>query len=199
MKIAGGTAISAAAVKVSAITTGGVISGINLVTVGEYTAAPSNPAYSTSLYGSGATFTLNFGIRPVALTNPGSGYATAPTVTITGGGGTGGAVTANLSAVPTTGYAIATYAGRVWVAFNRTVVFSAPGSATDFSSASGGGSFIMDDETMHSTIQSLCSANNFLYIMGTSHAMIPPLDLTTLIGKLCCVMMHSHLRAKPDP
>jgi hypothetical protein len=110
-------------------------------------------------------------------------YSVKPTDPVVASGGTGivnvtfnvtwsevanGAVTANISVVPSGGTAVATYAGRVWVASNRTVVFSAPTSFNDFSSTSGGGSFIVVDETLHSTIQALVSANNFLYILGSS-------------------------------
>ena len=166
--IAGGSTSDPTKLEVSAIGTGGVITGINLTDAGSYTAAPANPASSTSLYGVGATFTVNFGVGPVTLTTDGTGYTSAPTVTLTGGGGTGAVVTATLAVVPSGGTAVATYAGRVWVAANRTVVFSAPGSFTDYSSEGGGGSFIVTDETRHSSIISLLSANNFLYIAGTS-------------------------------
>ena len=166
--ISGGTVVTPAVIKVAAITAGGVISGINLVTTGEYTASPANPAASTSPYGTGATFTLNFGIGPIVSVTPGSGYTSAPSVAVTLGGGTGGTVTANLAVVPSGGTAVATYAGRVWVAFGRTVAFSAPTSFSDFTNTASGGSFIVVDETLHSTIIALVSANNFLYIVGTS-------------------------------
>ena len=130
--------------------------------------SPANPVAVTGGYGTGATFTLNFGIGPITLTNIGTGYTSVPTVAITGGGGASGAVTANLSVVPSGGTGCATYAGRVWVCSNRTVVFSAPLSYNDFTSNAAGGSFIMVDETLHSTIVNLLSANNFLYIIGQS-------------------------------
>jgi len=48
------------------------------------------------------------------------------------------------------------------------VSYSAPNSYTDFTGASAGGSFIITDETLHSNINSLFTANNFLYIAGDS-------------------------------
>ena len=68
---------------------------------------------------------------------------------------------------PTTGTTIAVFSGLVWIGNGRTVVFSAPGSYTDFTQASFGGSFVVDDPTLHSTIQQLLSANGFLYVIGT--------------------------------
>ena len=164
----GGTFTTPAQFQVSGIGTGGSITGFNLINTGSYTVAPSNPVATTSPYGTGATLTLNFGIGPVLSTTPGSGYTSAPTVALSGGGGTGGVVTAGLAVVPSGGTAVATYAGRVWVSSGRTVVFSSPSSFNDFTPANGGGSFVVVDETLHSTITSLTSANNFLYIAGTS-------------------------------
>jgi hypothetical protein len=69
---------------------------------------------------------------------------------------------------PASGQHIATFSGRVWVSNNRTVTFSAPNSYSDYRTSQAGGSFIVTDETLHSSIQQLVSANNFLYIFGTS-------------------------------
>lgn len=169
LTMVGGTFISAAKVKVSAVNAGtGAITGINLYAAGDYTASPANPAAVTGGYGTGATFTLNFGIGPITIPGIGSGYTSVPAVAITGGGGAGGQVVAALSVVPPSGTGCATYAGRVWVSSGRTVSFSAPTSYNDFTGGSAGGSFIMVDEILHSTISGLLSANNFLYIMGQS-------------------------------
>jgi len=172
--VAGGTFVRAAVLQVATIGAGGTITGFNLYDSGDYTVSvgvlPAAAAATTSLYGSGATFNLTFGIGPITLTNVGVGYTSAPAVAVTGGGagGAGGAVTANLTVVPGGGTSCATYAGRVWVSSNRTVAFSAPGSFNDFSSTASGGSFIMSDETLIGTITAVRSANNFLYILGPS-------------------------------
>lgn len=170
LTIVGGTFTTPAQFSVATTSSGGVITGINLVNSGTYTIAPSplTGVTTTSPYGTGAQFTLNFGIGPILTTVPGSGYTSAPTVALSGGGGSNGVVTAALAVVPSGGTAVATYQNRVWVASNRTVVFSAPGSYTNFSSTASGGSFIVADETLHSNITSLVAANNFLYILGTS-------------------------------
>lgn len=95
-------------------------------------------------------------------------------LTGTGGIGTYSVTSADvasgvLTATPTTpaaGSTIATFSGRVWIGLGRTVSFSAPGSYTDFQTADAAGSFTITDETLHSNINSLLTANNFLYIYG---------------------------------
>jgi hypothetical protein len=52
---------------------------------------------STSGAGTGATFTLTWCLGAPQILNPGTGYVSAPTVTLTGGGGTGGSYTAVVS------------------------------------------------------------------------------------------------------
>lgn len=164
----GGTFTEAAQVTVSSVSNVGVITGANLTNTGNYTVAPSNPVSFTGGYGGGGNFNLNFGIGPLVITDIGSGYTSTPTVTVTGGGGTLGTVTAMISVVPSVGSAIATYQDRVWVASGRTVIFSAPGNFTDFTTGNAGGSFIISDESLHSSVQALTSANNFLYIFGVT-------------------------------
>ena len=193
LTFAGGTFNTAGSLKVATVNGSGAITGINLNTTGDYTAAPTNPVSVTGGYGTGATFTLNFGIGPVTLTNVGSGYTGGvPLVTLTGGGGTGGAITAVLTAVPSGGTAVATYSGRVWVASGRTIAFTAPNANNDFSSINAGGSFIMSDETLHSTITGLIPANNYLYIFGTSSIDIVS-DVSVVSG--ATVMSRSNLTA----
>jgi hypothetical protein len=72
--------------------------------------------------------------------------------------------TRTLIDVATLGTSIATYAGRVWIGSSRTVKFTDVNSYNSFASA--GGSFTISDSTLHNAIQSLYSANNFLYIIG---------------------------------
>jgi hypothetical protein len=69
---------------------------------------------------------------------------------------------------PTSGSAIAVYQNRVWIAQGRVVFFSAPGSFSDFTTASGGGSTTLVDSTLRSTVQALFAANGYLYIFGVS-------------------------------
>ena len=70
------------------------------------------------------------------------------------------------SSGPTSGTAVAVYAGRLWVAQGRTIFFSAPDQYADFTTTSYGGSFVMTDPTLHSDITQLFAANGYLYVIG---------------------------------
>lgn len=66
------------------------------------------------------------------------------------------------------GTAVETYQGRVWIANNATITFSAPGSATNFSSGSGGGNFTSTDSFLRARFTALKQTNGFLYLIGDS-------------------------------
>jgi hypothetical protein len=72
------------------------------------------------------------------------------------------------SGAPSSGQAIAVYGGIVWIAQNRTLTGSAPGSFTDFTVADGGFSTTLVDPVLRSNIVSLFAANGYLYVFGTS-------------------------------
>jgi len=99
----------------------------------------------------------------VIMTNPGSGYTTAPTVGFGSGSGTGAVGVVILNSNPIVD--VATFSGRTWVAQGRTVTYSASTSPFDFTSVSAG-SLTLTDDTLHGNITALWSANNFLYIFG---------------------------------
>lgn len=63
---------------------------------------------------------------------------------------------------------IETFSGRVWGSYGRTLFFSAPNSYVDWQAASAGGSVIITDQTLHSDITQLISANSFLYFTGVN-------------------------------
>ena len=121
--------------------------------------------YAVTLIGAGGTFTGTVGAcqwkNERALIIAGNGYWSWDPI--------GGLVSlGGVTGAPSAGQTIGSYSGRVWVGNNRTVSFSAPNSYTDFQTASSGGSFIVTDETLHSNINALYVANNFLYIIGDS-------------------------------
>lgn len=66
------------------------------------------------------------------------------------------------------GVAIAVFEGRVWIAINRTITFTAPNSYTDFSIANGGGSTIITDDAFQGNVISLYSALEQLWVVGQS-------------------------------
>ena len=113
-----------------------------------------------------ATATQTGGIiTSVTITEAGSGYTSAPTISITGSGG-GSGFSGTVSILALTGQAIATFSGRVWIAKDRTVYYSAVNSYSDFGTVSAG-NITITDGTLHGNITQLLSANNFLYVFGT--------------------------------
>jgi hypothetical protein len=117
---------------------------------------------AVTLIAAGGTFTGTVAIaqwkNERILIIAGNNYWDWDGATLTVRGGT--------TAAPTAGSTIGTFAGRVWIGNGRTITFSAPDSFTDFQTASAGGSFIITDETLHSSINSIFTANSFLYIVG---------------------------------
>jgi hypothetical protein len=78
----------------------GVITAVTISNFGAYSVAPSNPMTVTGGTGTGATFTPNFGVQQgITITNAGSGYVEQPTVTFSGGGGSGAAAYASVGGV----------------------------------------------------------------------------------------------------
>jgi len=64
------------------------------------------------------------------------------------------------------GTTLAVFAGRVWIANNRTVQFTAPQSFTDFSISTAGGSFVMTDSNFIGPIRKLLTALDVMWIFG---------------------------------
>lgn len=113
----------------------------------------------------GTAILLGGQVARVIMTNPGDGYTNNSniTVTIAGGGGSNATAKAVILTDPISG--IETFSGRTWVSQGRTVTYSAAGSYSDFTSVSAG-ALTLTDNTLHSNIVQLLSANNFLYIFG---------------------------------
>jgi len=93
------TVSSGAIATFSPITTSGSNAGS---VTGAGTAVPANPLaqVSSTGVGIGSTANVTWGIGPAVNVIPGQGYLVAPTATLTGGGGTGGAYTATISFWP---------------------------------------------------------------------------------------------------
>lgn len=129
-----------------------------------YTSTPNVTISGGSGANAAATAIIAGGaVVGVVVTNPGSGYTSNPTVTISGGGGNGATATGVATTKANNG--LETFQGRVWISQGRTVFYTAAGQYNDFSSISAGNLTLADD-TLHSNINSLLSANNFLYIFG---------------------------------
>lgn len=146
----------------------GSIANINLTAGGTgYTSAPNVTIGAPNQTGgvqatATASLTSNV-VTALTLTNRGTGYTSVPTVTISGGGGNG--ATANCTIFNQVGTGIQSFSGRVWIANDRTLYYSAADSYYDFTSVSAGNS-TLTDATLRGKIVQILSANNFLYIFG---------------------------------
>jgi hypothetical protein len=95
LTVVGGTG-PAIQITVSAVSAG-VITSAAITNVGFYSALPTNPVSVTGGTGSSATFTLGtYYFGGAAIVNAGSGYVEQPTVTFSGGGGSGAAAYATV-------------------------------------------------------------------------------------------------------
>lgn len=177
LTIVGGSSDTVAKVRVETLGGGNSVATVSIYSTGHYSSIATSPAATTGGSGAGATITLLWNVSDITVTSSGTvPYITAPTVVFTGGGFSSTA-TASASIVlgPVPGaltfasaQAVATFAGRVWVSNNRTVNYSAPDSWFDFSAATAGGSFLMEDETLEASVNQIISANGFLYIVGNT-------------------------------
>lgn len=70
---------------------------VSEVVVGEYTVLPTDPVSTTGATPGGATFNIDWGVKAVAVTDGGDGYALAPAVSFGGAGGSGTTATATLT------------------------------------------------------------------------------------------------------
>jgi hypothetical protein len=96
LTVVGGTG-TAATITVSTVS-GGVITAAAYATGGTYSVLPTLPVSVTGGTGSNATFNGTFAVRTTAytITNAGSGYVEQPTITFSGGGGSGAAAYATV-------------------------------------------------------------------------------------------------------
>lgn len=93
--VSGGTFTTPYRLTVTGVS-GGVITSVSAQQFGSYTVFPANPVSVTGGTGTGATFNLNWSINIPTITNAGSGYVEQPTVTFSGGGGSGAAAYATV-------------------------------------------------------------------------------------------------------
>jgi len=146
----------------------GSVANINITAGGSgYTSAPNvaigAPNQTGGVQATATASVTGNVVTGITLTERGTGYTSAPSVTISGGGGNG--ATANATLFSQSGTAIQSFSGRVWIAQDRTVYYSASDKYNDFTSVSAG-SITLTDATLHGVIVQLLSANNFLYIFG---------------------------------
>jgi hypothetical protein len=100
LTLVGGTPVSSAGTFRVASVSGGVITAVDTPSFSAYTATPTNPVSVTGGTGSGATLNVSYFVGAFTITNAGSGYVEQPTVTFSGGGGSGAAAYATVGSTP---------------------------------------------------------------------------------------------------
>jgi hypothetical protein len=152
----------------------GPITGITLSAGGQYpgpptstlvVTGPTGTVITTTGAGTGATFADHIQAVSMQILTRGSGYT--GTTTVVDETATKTIDTWNITSSGVIGgQSIATYQGRVWISFNRTVYFTDINSYNSFGGA--GGSFFISDSYLIGNITVLYAANNYLYIFGQS-------------------------------
>lgn len=158
----------------------GVLTSITMVTGGSFYNPTSIRVSIQGGGGEGGTGTAtvtNGSVASVQITNSGAGYTTAPTVIFTDANNPVAQATVPIMPFGIQGTSIETYASRVWVANGAApstppakslVLFSAPGSPTDFSVGDGAGAFVSTDSFLRVGFHGLRQSNGFLYLIGDS-------------------------------
>jgi hypothetical protein len=143
LTVVGGTRTVAATCTVTTVSSG-VITLVTVTAAGYYTATPTSPASVTGGTGTGATLTVSSFINAAfTITNAGSGYIEQPTITFSGGGGSGAAAYATVgSGTVVKGIGASTISGIT----NASIVFQTPNTvAPNFlmRETAGADSFLM--------------------------------------------------------
>ena len=99
LTVVGTTPASALTLTVATVS-GGVITSATHTNFGTVSVLPPSPYSVTGGSGSGATFTSVYQVASQAISNAGSGYIEQPTITFSGGGGSGAAAYATVGSVP---------------------------------------------------------------------------------------------------
>jgi hypothetical protein len=167
-----GSPTTPAQIIVSTVGGGGTITGITLPAGGSYPGPLTSTLVATGPTGTvvsggsgtGATFTVTISTLGITILTRGTGYTGAPFYQ--------DLISTNVaqnrfnftSSGVIGGIGIATYAGRVWIALNRTIYFTDINSYNSFGGA--GGFFTINDSYLHANITVIFAANNYLYICG---------------------------------
>jgi hypothetical protein len=172
-----GTPTVPATIVVASISGGGStgpITGITLSSGGSYpgpptstlvATGPTGTVITTTGAGTGATFADHIQAVSMKILTIGTGYT--GTTTVADETSTKTIDTWNITSSGVIGgQSIATYQGRVWIGFNRTVFFTDIDSYNSFGGT--GGSFFISDSYLVGNITVLYAANNYLYIFGQS-------------------------------
>jgi hypothetical protein len=122
----------------------------------------SAPNQANGIQATGTVVIVSGSVSEIVMTECGTGYTSAPSVTISGGGSNANVTCTILNQ---SGTDIATFSGRTWIASDRTVFYTAADTFNDFYSVSAG-FLTITDSTLRTNITRILSANNFLYVFG---------------------------------
>lgn len=165
LSIGGISILQTATVTVSTVSATGAVTGVTIRTNGAVLGGVgASPINTTGGAGTGATFTVTYGVYQVVVATVGAGYTSAPSISFSGGTPTRAAAAVATVSGSLLGNTIATYAGRAWIGNGRSVAFTDVDIWNSFAGA--GGSFTISDETLVGAITELIVANSFLYIFG---------------------------------
>jgi hypothetical protein len=147
------------------------IGSVNSVTItaggSGYTGANTSvsfgtPNQSNGIQATGEVVVVANAVSEIIVTEAGTGYTSAPTVTITGDGTN---ATATCTILDQNGIDVATFSGRTWIASDRTVFYTSADTFNNFIGVDAG-FLTISDSTLRTNITRILSANNFLYVFG---------------------------------
>jgi hypothetical protein len=122
----------------------------------------SAPDQANGIQATGEAVIVANAVSEIIVTEAGTGYTSAPTITITGGDGN---ANATCTILDQNGTDVATFSGRTWIASDRTVFYTAADTYNDFINITAG-FLTISDSTLRTNITRILSANNFLYVFG---------------------------------
>jgi hypothetical protein len=120
------------------------------------------PNQSNGIQATGEVVVVANAVSEIIVTEAGTGYTSAPTVTITGDGAN---ATATCTILDQNGIDVATFSGRTWIASDRTVFYTSADTFNNFVGVDAG-FLTISDSTLRTNITRILSANNFLYVFG---------------------------------
>lgn len=120
------------------------------------------PNQANGVQATGEVILVGNVVSEIVLTEAGTGYTSAPSITISGAGSN---ANATCTILDQNGTDIATFSGRSWIASDRTVFYTAADTYNDFYSISAG-FLTISDSTLRTNITRILAANNFLYVFG---------------------------------
>jgi len=153
-----------------AVLTSGSVTAINVLNGGAgYTSTSTVTIEGGGGYGAQATPTISGGqVTGFTITNGGQTYSSPPTVYVTDANNTVARATVAIMPFGVAGTTVETYQNQVWVGDGYRILFTAPESPSDFSTADGGGAFPSYNSFLKIGFTSLKQSNGFLYTLADS-------------------------------